>query len=86
LLLHNDQATVEDLRIGGPGPVDVPAAGLAEYLDPLPDAETIASALSASFATELACEVTREGLTRIEVQAAEERLVRYEDDVWTWRR
>jgi lipoate-protein ligase A len=86
LLLHNDQSTVEDLRIGGPGPVHVPAAGLAEYLDPLPDADAIAGALSASFANELGCVVTREELTALEFEEAERRLARYEDDAWTWRR
>ena len=86
LLLHNDQSTVEDLRIGGPGAVDVPAAGLAEYLDPLPDADTIAGALSASFASELGCLVIREELTATELGEADRRLGRYEDDAWTWRR
>jgi lipoate-protein ligase A len=86
LLLHNEQSTVEDLTIGGAGPVEVPAAGLAEYLDPPPDADTIAAALSASFANELDCVVTREELTALEFEEAERRLARYEDDAWTWRR
>lgn len=86
LLLHNDQSTVEDLRIGGAGAVDVPAAGLAEYLDPLPDTETIAGALSASFAIVLGCLVVRGELTATEVGEADRRLARYEDDAWTWRR
>ena len=63
LLLHNDQSVVEDLRIGGPGSVAVPAAGLAEFLDPLPGNETISQALANSFAAEFGCDATREDLT-----------------------
>ena len=86
LLLHNDQSTVEDLRIGGPYAVDVPAVGLAEYLDPLPAADTIADALSISFAAEFACVVSREELTAAELAETDRRLARYGDAAWTWRR
>jgi len=86
VLLYNDQHTVEDLRVGGSGPVDVPAAGLSEFLDPLPDLERISQALADSFAGELARDATREDLTVTERAAAERARTKYEDDAWTWRR
>lgn len=86
LLLHNDQSMVEDLRIGGPGASAVPAAGLAEFLDPLPGNETISQALANSFAAELGRDATREDLTPTERAAAEDARTKYEDDAWTWRR
>lgn len=86
LLLHNDQATVEDLRNGGPGTVEVPATGLSELLDPLPDLETIADALVASFAAEFELEVTKADLSQTERAAAERAHAKYEDGAWTWRR
>ena len=86
LLLHNDQSIVEDLRVGGPGSLVVPAAGLAEFLDPLPDIETISQALAASFSDELERDATREDLTAEEHTAAERTRPKYEDDAWTWRR
>ncbi len=86
LLLQNDQSMVEELRIGGPGPVAVPAAGLAEFLDPLPDIETVSEALAASFSVELERDATLEDLTAAERDTAERTLAKYEDDAWTWRR
>ena len=86
ILLHNDQATVEDLRIRDPGAVEVPAKGLTELLDPLPDLATIAHALVASFAAELELETTHVDLSPAEQAAAERAHERYEDDAWTWRR
>jgi lipoate-protein ligase A len=86
LLLHNDQTIVEDLRIGGPGSLAVPAAGLAEFLDPLPDIETVSHALAASFSEELERDATRGDLTAGEGTAAERIRPKYEDDAWTWRR
>jgi len=86
LLLHNDQSIVEDLRIGRPGSLAVPAAGLAEFLDPLPDIETVSQALAASFSDELERDATREDLTAAERDTAERTRPKYEDDAWTWRR
>lgn len=86
LLLHNYQSIVEDLRVGGPGAVAVPAAGLAEFLDPLPDLERISQALAASFSDELERDAAREDLTTTERAAAERARTKYEDDAWTWRR
>jgi lipoate-protein ligase A len=86
LLLHNDQSIVEDLRIGGQGSVAVPAAGLAEFLDPLPDIETVSQALAASFSDELERDATREDLTAAERATAERARTKYEDHAWTWRR
>jgi len=77
---------VEDLRIEGRGGIEVPARGLTELLDPLPDVETIAGALVASFAAELELEAKRVDLSPAERAAAESAYVRYEDEAWTWRR
>lgn len=86
LLLHNDQAVVEDLRIGGPYRADVPATGLAELLDPLPDGETIADSLVDSFGAEFETELTRRDLSEAEEARAEAVHGKYRDDAWTWRR
>ena len=86
LLLHNDQSIVEDLRIGGPGSLAVPAAGLAEFLDPLPDIETVSQALAVSFSDELERDATSEDLSAAELDTAERTRPKYEDDAWTWRR
>ena len=64
----------------------VPAAGLAEFLDPVPDDETISQALANSFAAEFGRDATREDLTPTERAAAEGARAKYEDDAWTWRR
>ncbi len=86
LLLHNDQALVEAMRIGGPGPVAVPATCLADLLDPLPDIDEIADALAASFSGELGLEETRQEISSAESHAAEAIQEKYMDDTWTWRR
>ena len=86
LLLHNDQSIVEDLRIGGPGPIEVPAAGLADFLDPLPGRADIADALIGSFARELEMKATREDLSAAEAELARSIQEKYTDDAWTWRR
>lgn len=85
LLLHNDQAMVEDLRVGR-GTADVPATGLAELLNPLPDVATISEAVAASFGAELEIEVTPVVLSPAERAAADRAHVKYRDDAWTWRR
>lgn len=85
LLLHNDQATVEDLRIED-GAIAVPATGLAELLDPLPDVATIAEAVAASFGAEFEIEVTPVDLSSAEREAAMKVHLKYRDDAWTWRR
>jgi lipoate-protein ligase A len=86
LLLHNDQSIVEELRIGGPGSVEVPASGLADLLDPLPGPADIADALIGAFARELEMEATREDLSPDEAQNARAIQDKYSDDTWTWRR
>jgi lipoate-protein ligase A len=85
LLLHNDQATVEDLRIGSAGATEVPATALAELLDPLPDVPTISEALAASFRAELEIEVAQVDLSPAERAAAERAHAKYQADAWTWR-
>jgi len=76
---------VEDLRIEH-GATDVPATGLVELLDPLPDAATIAEALAASFGAEFEIEVTPVDLSPAERATAMKARVKYRDDAWTWRR
>jgi lipoate-protein ligase A len=86
VLLQNQQSEVEDLRVSGPAVIDVPAACLSEYLDPLPDLETMAEALAGAFAFEMERDVSRETLTPDERAKAERARHRYEDAAWTWRR
>ena len=74
------------MRIGGPGPVAVPATCLADLLDPLPDIDEIADALAASFSGELGLEETRQEISSAESHAAEAIQEKYMDDEWTWRR
>jgi len=86
LLLHNDQATVEDLRTGASGVAEVPAAGLSEFLDSLPDLDAVSAVLAVSFGKEFGRAVVPDVLTRAELAAAGEARAKYEDDAWTWRR
>ena len=86
LLIHNEQALVERLRIGGPSASEVPAVGLAELLDPVPDVAQVADALASAFATEISQPLEREPLTPGEEARATGLVERYEDPVWTWRR
>lgn len=86
VLLHNDQATVEDLRIGSAGAAEVPATGLAELLSPLPDVATISEVLAASFGAELEIERVQVDLSQAERAAAEIVHAKYQADAWTWRR
>lgn len=85
LLLHNDQAIVEELRVGGRGPSEVPATGLASFLDPLPGPVELAEMLAAAFARELRSELEWDELTPRESAATVEARHRYEDEGWTWR-
>jgi lipoate-protein ligase A len=85
LLVHNDQAVVEELRIGGPAAPAIPATGLAELLDPLPETMTIARTLAAAFGSELELPTRFEEMRPTERAAAETRQTRYEDPAWTWR-
>jgi len=86
ILVHNDQATVEDLCIGSPPGLQVPAVGLAELLDPVPDLDAIAHALATAFAEELDLLPIRAELEPAERVAAEVGRSKYEDEDWTWRR
>jgi len=86
LLLHNDQSLVEDLRIGAAASAPVPAAGLAEFLCPLPEPSEVAEALGCAFATELGRELSWDELEKDENAAAAETRPAYEDPEWTWRR
>lgn len=86
LLIHNDQAMVEELRIGGAPAPEVPAVGLAEVLDPIPEPRALAPALTAAFGVALALPVEMEELSPEENAASGRLRQRYEDDAWTWRR
>lgn len=86
LLLHNDQAIVEELRTGGPATAAVPAIGLAELLSPVPDMEELAGALADAFGAELSLPVSAEDLAPREEALAADLRAKYEDDAWTWRR
>jgi lipoate-protein ligase A len=86
LLIHNDQALVESLRIGTPRALDVPAVGLVELLGREPDAGELENALASGFTSELGVEVLPGSLTSEEEQAAAHFAAGYEDFDWTWRR
>lgn len=96
LLLHDDQATAERLRLGsgerdgsGAGPGDgatVRAAALADLLERVPDEAELTAALRAGFSEELGVEV-REAPAGVPDPALVGRLeARYRDPAWTWRR
>lgn len=86
LLIHNDQAVVESLRIGTPRALDVPAVGLVELLGREPEAGELENALASGFASELRVEVLPGSLTHEEEQAAAHLAGGYRDSDWTWRR
>lgn len=86
LLTHNDQAVVEELRIGGVPAGDVPATGLADLLVTLPTQAELARVLADAFGRALSLPVRAEELTADEEATADRLRQRYEDDAWTWRR
>jgi lipoate-protein ligase A len=86
LLIHNDQATVEELRKGDSVSPEVPAVGLADLLCPVPSRTDLIEALVDAFGRELSLTVHAGELTRAEKSAAGGFQTRYEDDAWTWRR
>jgi lipoate-protein ligase A len=86
LLLHSDQAVVEELRIGDSARDTVPAIGLAEILDPLPHPDVLARKLSATFGAALGVPVRYDELENRERASADRLRSRYEDAAWTWRR
>ncbi len=86
LLIHNDQDLVEQLRIGGPPVSEVPAVGLAELIDPVPEVAEIADALASALASVNSLPLENESLTPDEESLALDLVGRYEDPAWTWRR
>jgi lipoate-protein ligase A len=86
LLLHNDQSVVEDLRIGPSAREPVPAAALAEFLDPLPEPAEVSEALRRAFEEEFGRALDWDELTPAETAAAAETRAAYQDPKWTWRR
>jgi lipoate-protein ligase A len=85
LLLHNDQAVVEELRAGEAPVRRVPASGLAEFLDPVPGPAEVSEALGTAFARELGRDIDWEDLAADEAAAAARARDRYEEEAWTWR-
>lgn len=86
LLIHNDQAVVEELRLGAPAAPRIQAIGLAEIMDEVPACSELTRVLARGFETELSLSVELEDLVPAETAAAESLRYRYEDDAWTWRR
>ncbi|MDT8435633.1 MAG: octanoyltransferase [Gemmatimonadota bacterium] len=85
ILLRNEQDVVERLRVDGPPPADVPAAGLAELLGREPDATELERALAAGFAEVLEAELVPAAPAPEEEERACALQPRYEDRAWTWR-
>ncbi len=86
ILLHNDQAIVERLRIGAAPSGDVPAVGVAELLGSEPDPDALIDAIAEGFREVLGVSVVRGTMTEREEDLAAGRVGRYEDPAWTWRR
>lgn len=85
ILIHNDQAVVEELCLDGPTG-EVPAAGLAELIERVPPADEVATVLAGAFATELDLELQAVNMSPEELSAARSLRGRYLDERWTWRR
>lgn len=64
----------------------VEGAALADFLDPLPSRDHVASALAEGFRAELGLELRRSELAAGERRRADGLAARYRDDEWTWRR
>ena len=88
LLLHDDQAVVQQLRThqAAPTPVDTGAIALADLLPMPPDADRLVTALADGFAREFGARPTPGGLTDAERTAAAALVPRFTDPAWTWRR
>ncbi len=86
ILIHNDQALVEMLRVGARPTPEVPAVGLAELLGREPDAGDLETSIAAGFEQVLRRPIAPGAMTPDEERRAAERLGHYQDPEWTWRR
>lgn len=86
LLLHNDQALVETLRVGAPPRLEIPAVGLVELLGREPSGGELEAAIAAGFERELQVEAVPDTLTDGELERVDRLRPAYEDPAWTWRR
>ncbi len=84
ILLRDDQAVV--LHLMG-GSADAPAAvGIGDLLAHEPTPQTLRQAIVAGFREELECDVTADGLTRVERARALQLESHFAGRAWTWRR
>lgn len=86
ILLHNDQAVVDELRIGDPAAELVPAIGLADLVDQVPSTEEVVRVLTRAFGESLGVSPRTSDLDDAERAHAEQLRSRYADPAWTWRR
>jgi lipoate-protein ligase A len=92
LLLHDDQATAEQLRLGIADHADagedgaVRAAALVDLLERTPEEEELAAALRAGFSEELGVEVVDAPPDLPDPGLVERLEARFRDPAWTWRR
>jgi lipoate-protein ligase A len=96
LLLHDDQATAEELRLasgerdgsaGRPGDgTRVRAAALSDLLERVPGPDELSEALRLGFAEELGVEVLDAPADLPDGALVERLEARYRDPAWTWRR
>jgi lipoate-protein ligase A len=86
LLFHDDQGAVAELIAGNEAPAPLPAASLADFVDPLPAWEEIVDALLAGWASEIG-PVRADGPSPPpERDLALGLAGRYRSPEWTWRR
>jgi lipoate-protein ligase A len=87
ILVHNDQAVVEQLCSQLPSePADVPAASLSDLLPAVPCAATVARTLAGGFEDEFGLPLRLEVPTRSERALAARLMDRHTDNSWIWRR
>ena len=94
ILLHDDQAVVDDLMVEAHQPAasaaaHTPATGacsLDELLGELPSEEAVVAALRRGFEEEIELPSEPDEWTSREMREAQRLVTRYEDPEWTWRR
>ena len=86
LLIRNEQHLVEDLRVGEHPSVQLPAVGLEELLETMPNGADLERALVSGFEWEFDTTAESGELTARETDQVEMCLQAYQDPAWTWRR
>jgi lipoate-protein ligase A len=86
LLLSGDQGLVSELRVDAPPVRDEPPAVLRDFLDPLPDWETLTAALAAGWRDVVGGELRRAEPLPAEQARARELVERSAGPALTWRR